>query len=168
MWALAGTFLISLIFSLVLTRFLIPFFKRNKIVALDLQKKEKPLITNSGGIPVFFGLFMGLMFFIGVTLATAIYFKGIPYIWTLGGKTIQDESVYTEHYYQVNKTLKIIIEEYASSHRFDKYVVYELKDSVWIVTCADTFVSTHKSKISAINYLRFKYNNCRKNNSFFN
>ncbi|MBL7169812.1 MAG: hypothetical protein ISS48_02240 [Candidatus Aenigmarchaeota archaeon] len=66
MWALAGTFLISLIFSLVLTRFLIPFFKRNNIVALDLQKKEKPLIANSGGIPVFFGLFMGLMFFIGV------------------------------------------------------------------------------------------------------
>ncbi|NCS70992.1 MAG: hypothetical protein GW780_02385 [Candidatus Aenigmarchaeota archaeon] len=66
MWALIGTFLISVFFSLLSTKILIPFFKRNKIVALDLQKKDTPLVANSGGIPVFFGLFMGLMFFIGV------------------------------------------------------------------------------------------------------
>jgi len=66
MLVLAGSFLISLIFSLLLTKKIIPFFKRNNIAALDLQKKGKPLVANSGGIPVFFGLFFGLMFFIGI------------------------------------------------------------------------------------------------------
>jgi len=66
MWVLVGSFLTSLIFSLVLTKILIPFFKRNNIVALDLQKKGKPLVANSGGIPVFFGMFFGLMLFIGI------------------------------------------------------------------------------------------------------
>jgi len=66
MLILIGTFLVSLIFSLILTKMIIPFFKRNKIVALDLQKKQTPLVANSGGIPIFFGLFMGLMFFIGI------------------------------------------------------------------------------------------------------
>jgi len=66
MWVLIGSFVISLIFSLILTKKIIPFFKRNNIVALDLQKKRKPLVANSGGIPVFFGLFFGLMFFTAV------------------------------------------------------------------------------------------------------
>lgn len=66
MWTLFWSFLVSFIFSLLMTRFLIPFFNRNKIVAFDLQKKQKPLIANSGGMPVFFGLFMGLMFFVGI------------------------------------------------------------------------------------------------------
>ena len=66
MWILIGSFIISMIFSLVLVRLVIPFFKRNNIVAIDLQKKRKPLVANSGGIPVFFGVFFGLMFFIGI------------------------------------------------------------------------------------------------------
>ncbi len=66
MWLLISTFAISLISSLVLTHFLIYFLKRNKIVARDLHKKEKPLVANSGGLPVFFGMFFGLMFFIGI------------------------------------------------------------------------------------------------------
>jgi len=55
-----------LLSSLVITRFLINFFKRNRIVARDLHKKGKPLVANSGGLPVFFGMFFGLMFFIGI------------------------------------------------------------------------------------------------------
>ncbi|MBD3155407.1 MAG: hypothetical protein GF368_02005 [Candidatus Aenigmarchaeota archaeon] len=66
MWVLVISFVISLVSSLVLTKSLISFFKRNKIVALDLQKKGKPLVANSGGVPVFFGMFFGLMFFIAI------------------------------------------------------------------------------------------------------
>ncbi|MEM5792877.1 MAG: hypothetical protein QXY45_00770 [Candidatus Aenigmatarchaeota archaeon] len=65
LWILIGSFIISFIFSLFSTKLIIPYFKRNNIVALDLQKKGTPMVANSGGIPVFFGLFMGLMFFIG-------------------------------------------------------------------------------------------------------
>jgi UDP-N-acetylglucosamine--dolichyl-phosphate N-acetylglucosaminephosphotransferase len=66
MWVLIVSFFISFVFSLVLTRLIIPFFKGNRIVAFDLQKKTKPLVANSGGMPVFFGMFMGLMFFIAI------------------------------------------------------------------------------------------------------
>ena len=43
MWILIGSFIISLISSLIITKNIIPFFKRNKIIALDLHKKEKLL-----------------------------------------------------------------------------------------------------------------------------
>ena len=60
------TFLVSLISSLVLTKFIIGFFGANKIIALDLHKKNRPKVTNSGGIAVIFSLIFGLMVFIGV------------------------------------------------------------------------------------------------------
>ena len=66
MLVLLVSFILSLIGSLFLTNSLIPFFLRNKIIALDLHKKNKPKISNSGGIPVAFSLMLGLMFFIGV------------------------------------------------------------------------------------------------------
>jgi len=52
--------------SFFLTKKLIPFFKRNDIIALDLHKKDKPKIANSGGIPVFISVIFGLMFFIAI------------------------------------------------------------------------------------------------------
>ncbi len=66
MWVLIGAFIISLISSLIITKSIIPFFKRNNIIALDLHKKGKPKVANSGGIPVFFSFMFGLMFFIAV------------------------------------------------------------------------------------------------------
>ncbi len=62
---LVVSFLISLITSLMLTKYLIEFFKNNNIVAFDLHKKNRPLLANSGGIPVVLSLILGLMFFIG-------------------------------------------------------------------------------------------------------
>ena len=66
MWVLIGSFIISLISSLIMTKNIIPFLKRNNIIALDLHKKGKPRVANSGGIPVFFSFMFGLMFFIAV------------------------------------------------------------------------------------------------------
>lgn len=66
MWVLLGSFFVSLIASLVLTKFFIYFFYRNNIIALDLHKKNKPRIANSGGIPVMFSAFTGLVFFIAI------------------------------------------------------------------------------------------------------
>jgi UDP-N-acetylglucosamine--dolichyl-phosphate N-acetylglucosaminephosphotransferase len=60
------SFIISLITSVFLTKFLILFFERNKIIALDLHKKKKPMIANSGGIPVSISLMVGLMFFVAM------------------------------------------------------------------------------------------------------
>ena len=60
------TFFISLLSSLVLTRFLIGFFTANNIIALDLHKKNRPKVANSGGIAVVFSLIFGLMTFIGI------------------------------------------------------------------------------------------------------
>ncbi len=66
MWVLGASFLISFITSIFLTKFLIPFLKRNNVIALDLHKKQKPKLANSGGIPVSFSLMTGLMFFIAI------------------------------------------------------------------------------------------------------
>jgi len=59
-----GAFLVSFLCSLFLTRIFINLFYRNNIIALDLHKKDKPRVANSGGIPVMFSAFFGLMFFI--------------------------------------------------------------------------------------------------------
>jgi len=48
----------------MLAKTLIPFFKKNDIIALDLHKEGRPKIANSGGIPVALSLIAGLMFFI--------------------------------------------------------------------------------------------------------
>ncbi len=64
MWTLVGLFFISLTSSYMLAKTLIPFFKRNDIIALDLHKEGKPKVANSGGIPVALSLIAGLMFFI--------------------------------------------------------------------------------------------------------
>jgi len=66
MWILLGSFIISFLVCLFSTKLLIPFFKRNDIIALDLHKKRKPKIANSGGIPISLSLMFGLMFFIAV------------------------------------------------------------------------------------------------------
>jgi len=41
------------------------YFKRNNIIALDLHKKGKPRIPNSGGLPVSLSIMYGLLLFIG-------------------------------------------------------------------------------------------------------
>ena len=61
-----GTFLLAVVCSFFLTKNLIPFFKRNNIIALDLHKKEKPKLANSGGVPVSVSMMFGLMFFIAI------------------------------------------------------------------------------------------------------
>lgn len=66
MWTLIGSFLFSFLSSLILTKNLIPFFKNNNIIALDLHKRKKPKLANSGGIPVSLSLMIGLMFFIAI------------------------------------------------------------------------------------------------------
>jgi len=66
MWVLIGSFFLSLLTSFFLTKSLIRFFEENNIIALDLHKKEKPKVANSGGIPVSLSLMIGLMFFIAV------------------------------------------------------------------------------------------------------
>ncbi|MFH8080701.1 MAG: hypothetical protein QXO84_02360 [Candidatus Aenigmatarchaeota archaeon] len=59
------TFLISFFTCLFLTKIFIDLFERNNIIALDLHKKNKPRVANSGGLPVMFSATFGLMFFIG-------------------------------------------------------------------------------------------------------
>ena len=66
MMSLIWSFFISFFCSLFLTKIIIPFFFSNNIIALDLHKKNKPKIANSGGIPVCFSLLLGLMFFIAI------------------------------------------------------------------------------------------------------
>jgi len=58
--------LVTFLTSFSLIKNLIPFFKRNNIIALDLHKKKKPKIANSGGIPVSLALMIGVMVYIAV------------------------------------------------------------------------------------------------------
>ena len=48
------------------------FFVTRGIIAVDQQKKEKPVLPQSGGMPVFFGFLIGMMFFV---LLSAFYFQ---------------------------------------------------------------------------------------------
>ncbi|MCX6821494.1 MAG: hypothetical protein NTW30_01820, partial [Candidatus Aenigmarchaeota archaeon] len=65
MWRiLVISFFISALTSIFLTKYLIKFFERNNIIALDLHKKKKPKIANSGGIAISLSLIIGLMFFV--------------------------------------------------------------------------------------------------------
>jgi UDP-N-acetylglucosamine--dolichyl-phosphate N-acetylglucosaminephosphotransferase len=58
------SFLISFIISFfTLTQFK-KFFVTRGIIAVDQQKKNKPVLPQSAGIPVFFGFFIGIMFFV--------------------------------------------------------------------------------------------------------
>lgn len=66
MLALIGSFILSLLAGFILTKSLIPFLERNKIIALDLHKPKEKKIANSGGIPVALSIIVGLMFFIAV------------------------------------------------------------------------------------------------------
>lgn len=66
MWILIGSFFLSLLTSLFLTKSLIQFFEKNNIIALDLHKRRNPKIANSGGIPVSLSLMIGLMLFIAI------------------------------------------------------------------------------------------------------
>ena len=66
------SFLVSFFFSyFILTQFK-NFFVTRGIIAVDQQKKEKPILPQSAGVPVFFGFFIGSMFFI---LLSSFYFR---------------------------------------------------------------------------------------------
>ena len=80
MWVLILSSIISSIISFILTKLLIPFFRRNGIIALDLHKEGKPMVANSGGIPVFFSMLMGLMFFIAVQTFVYNNTNGLIYL----------------------------------------------------------------------------------------
>ncbi|MEO0281479.1 MAG: hypothetical protein ABIN05_03920 [candidate division WOR-3 bacterium] len=66
MLVILGSFLISFLTSIILTKIFIALFYRNNIIALDLHKKDKPKVANSGGIPVMFAAFFGMMFFAAI------------------------------------------------------------------------------------------------------
>jgi len=59
-------FFISLLTSIVLTWSIIKYFKRTNVVALDLHKKQRPKIANSGGLAVSLSIMYGLLVFISV------------------------------------------------------------------------------------------------------
>ncbi len=61
---------LSIIIAFTATFLAIPyfmrFFNRIGIVGTDQQKKDKPIIPQAGGIPVFFGFLIGLLVFVGI------------------------------------------------------------------------------------------------------
>ncbi len=64
--------LISFFFSFFIITQFKKFFVTRGIIAVDQQKKEKPTLPQSGGVPVFFGFLIGIMFLI---LLSAFYFQ---------------------------------------------------------------------------------------------
>ncbi len=55
---------VSLVATLFVTPYFIRFFNRIGIVGTDQQKQGKPIVTQAGGIPVFFGFMLGVLTFI--------------------------------------------------------------------------------------------------------
>lgn len=64
------SFFVALFCSLFFTRQIIRYFKRNNIIAIDVQKKDKPRVANSGGVPVFFAMSLGVMVYVAVQTFT--------------------------------------------------------------------------------------------------
>lgn len=56
--------IIAFVTSVLITRKLITILKKQKIVNQDLNKRDKPLIPEMGGIGVIFAFFLGLNFFL--------------------------------------------------------------------------------------------------------
>lgn len=60
------TILLSFLLTYFLTKKFIEYFQRINLVAIDLHKKDKPILPTSGGIPVGFGIIISLLFYVGV------------------------------------------------------------------------------------------------------
>jgi len=65
-------FLVSLGVSFFALKLFKAFFLTRGVIAVDQQKKEKPVLAQSAGMPVFFGFFIGIMLF---TLLSTLYLK---------------------------------------------------------------------------------------------
>jgi UDP-N-acetylglucosamine--dolichyl-phosphate N-acetylglucosaminephosphotransferase len=63
--ALLASIVISFLTSFILTPRIIEFLRAAQIVAVDLNKKEKPKLPAGGGICVATGILAGIMFYVG-------------------------------------------------------------------------------------------------------
>jgi UDP-N-acetylglucosamine--dolichyl-phosphate N-acetylglucosaminephosphotransferase len=64
--ALLASMLISFLISFILTPRIIEFLRAAQIVAVDLNKKEKPKLPTGGGICVATGILAGILFYVGL------------------------------------------------------------------------------------------------------
>lgn len=58
---------VSFLTTLAVTPFLIKFFLRARIVAIDQHKKNKPVLPSAGGICVALGILAGLLVYVGLS-----------------------------------------------------------------------------------------------------
>lgn len=58
---------VAFLTSLVAVPFFIKFCSRVGVTAIDQQKRNKPTLPTSGGLPVACGFFLGIMVFVGLT-----------------------------------------------------------------------------------------------------
>ncbi len=64
--ALLSSILVAVVTSFVLTPKIIEFLRASQIIAVDLNKKEKPRLPAGGGICVAPGILAGILFYIGL------------------------------------------------------------------------------------------------------
>ncbi|MDD3244691.1 MAG: hypothetical protein PHU47_00910 [Candidatus ainarchaeum sp.] len=60
--------LLGLIISIFFLSYFKTFFIYRDIIAIDQQKKEKPVLPQSGGFPVFLGILIGVCFFLLISI----------------------------------------------------------------------------------------------------
>ena len=63
-------FILSFLATLIITPFFIKFFKKIGITGIDVQKKDKPILPEMGGLPVMVGFLIGIFFIIGIETFT--------------------------------------------------------------------------------------------------
>jgi UDP-N-acetylglucosamine--dolichyl-phosphate N-acetylglucosaminephosphotransferase len=76
--------LIAFIVSFVVTNRIIPILKKQNIVNHDLNKREKPLIPEMGGIGVIFAFFLGINFSLFITSSADFQFLVIVLFTIMG------------------------------------------------------------------------------------
>jgi len=83
---------------------------------------------------------------------------GIPYTWTLSGKTVVDSTHYTGKYYQCNENVRIVIDhDIRSNGSFDRYVIYAKQNDKWIKTSAYSYTSMFNINPLMLFYMKYEY-----------
>lgn len=80
MKALLLSALFSFLTTFLLTPYVIRYFKFIKITTTDVHKKNEPLIPNSAGVPLVFGIVIGLLFYVFIQVFLYADFSHVVYI----------------------------------------------------------------------------------------
>ncbi|MFH1780301.1 MAG: hypothetical protein ABH803_04160 [Candidatus Micrarchaeota archaeon] len=65
-WLLLASMLLTFLITLFITPYFMRFFLNTSVIAIDQQKQNKPVVPTSGGMPVVFSFFIGMLLCVAI------------------------------------------------------------------------------------------------------